>query len=169
MIGFNMPTIRPMTIADHETVLLLNEQSVHFLSPLSGERLAELQAQSALHIVAEQNGAVAAFLLALREGAGYDSVNYQWFAQRYPQFLYIDRVVVSAGSRSSGLGKRLYQYAFAYAADAEVARVVCEIDAQPPNPVSAQFHRKFGFKEVGRQSISGGAKIVSLQLANVWI
>jgi predicted GNAT superfamily acetyltransferase len=159
--------IRPMQRADYEAVLLLNEQSVHFLSPLSPRRLAELRARSALHLVVEQDEAVTAFLLAFREGAEYDSINYQWFQQRYRAFLYIDRVVVSAASRAGGLGSLLYRHAFTHAQGAGLPVVACEIDMRPPNPASERFHRKFGFKEVGQQALAGGTKIVSLQVASV--
>jgi predicted GNAT superfamily acetyltransferase len=43
--------------------------------------------------------------------------------------------------------------------------VACEFDVQPPNPASERFHAKFGFIEVGRQSVAGGKKTVSLQTA----
>jgi predicted GNAT superfamily acetyltransferase len=50
---------------------------------------------------------IAAFLLAFREGAGYDSVNYRWFAQRYERFLYVDRVVVAPAARGQGAASQL--------------------------------------------------------------
>jgi predicted GNAT superfamily acetyltransferase len=45
--------------------------------------------------------------------------------------------------------------------------VTCEYDIEPPNPASERFHRGFGFTEVGRQSVAGGKKQVSLQAAPV--
>ena len=167
-IRLTMTSIRAFTPADYAAILRLNEESVHFLSPLSGQRLAHLHAQSAVHVVAEaQPGEVMAFLLAFREGADYDSPNYQWFASRYERFLYVDRVVVSSVSRAGGLGSRLYQQVFTQAAEQGVPLVTCEFDVEPPNPASERFHAKFGFVEVGRQSAAGGAKRVSLQVASV--
>ena len=163
----NMPIIRPFSTADYEAILCLNEESVHFLSPMSEQRLAHLHAQSAVHLLAEAADSVSAFLLAFREGADYDSPNYQWFASRYERFLYIDRVVVSNRSRASGLGSRLYEHVFAQAAQDGVPIVTCEFDLQPPNPASERFHGKFGFHEVGRQSAAAGTKLVSLQVASV--
>ena len=159
--------LRPATRADFSTALALNEQSVQFLSPLSARRLARLHAASALHCVAEQDGCVIAFLLAFREGADYDSVNYAWFAQRYPRFLYIDRVVVALDSRAHGTGSALYAHAFKHAAQAGVPILACEFDLEPANPVSERFHAKFGFREVGRQWVAGGRKRVSLQTAEL--
>jgi predicted GNAT superfamily acetyltransferase len=44
-----------------------------------------------------------------------------------------------------------------------VTRVTCEFDIEPPNPASARFHGRFGFREVGRQNVAYAAKAVSLQ------
>jgi uncharacterized protein len=45
--------------------------------------------------------------------------------------------------------------------------VSCEFDVDPPNAVSARFHAKFGFKDVGQQRVAGGKKMVRLQTAPV--
>ena len=155
--------IRPTTAADHPRILALNEEFVRFLSPLTPARLSELDGGAALSLVVEQDAKVAAFLIAFREGAGYDSVNYRWFAQRYPSFLYIDRVVVGQALQGQGTGTALYRHVFAHAAAAGVRWVTCEIDCDPPNPVSDRFHARLGFREVGRQPVPGG-KQVSLQV-----
>ncbi|HUL66276.1 MAG TPA: GNAT family N-acetyltransferase [Burkholderiaceae bacterium] len=152
---------------DLSSVLALNEESVRFLSPLSRARLEALTEQAAAHWVIEAEGSVAAFLLAFREGASYESINYRWFADRYPSFLYIDRVVVSNSAQGQGLGTALYRAAFMHAQATLIPVVTCEFDVDPPNPVSASFHAKFGFREVGRQLVAGGKKTVSLHAASV--
>lgn len=157
--------IRDATPADFDAILGLNAESVHFLSPLTREKLEFLHAHAAYHRVACEDGGVAAFLLALREGAPYGSPNYRWFADRYPRFLYIDRVVVDAAFQGRRLGSLLYDDLFAHARSIAVPRVTCEFDIEPPNPVSARFHARFGFQEVGRQDVAGAAKAVSLQEA----
>ena len=159
--------LRRATAADSKSVLALNEESVQFLSPLNHGKLSHLVGQSALYLVAEEQGAVVAFLLALREGAQYDSSNYLWFASRYKQFLYIDRVVVSKALTAKGAGSLLYSELFRFAASRGVPRIACEFDIDPPNTPSERFHAKFGFQEVGRQRIAGGTKLVSLQTAAV--
>jgi len=160
-------SLRHAVAADFPAILRLNEESVRFLSPLTEARLAALHGQACWHRVGEENGQLVAFLLALREGADYDSPNYRWFAARYERFFYVDRVVVAAAAHGHGWGRRLYEDAFAAAAQLGIATVTCEFDVEPPNPVSEQFHRRFGFREVGRQSVAGGAKMVSLQAATI--
>jgi len=154
--------IRAAAPADFPAILALNAESVHFLSPLDAQRLQDLHAQAAHHRVVELEGAIAAFLLAFRDGADYDSPNYRWFAQRYAEFLYIDRVVVGATRQGQGLGALLYEDLFALARASGVTQVMCEFDLDPPNPASARFHARFGFREVGTQRLAGG-KQVSLQ------
>ena len=158
---------RDTTQRDFPAILALNEASVHFLSPLTPARLAALHAASAWHRVVEVDSVIAAFLLAFRECAAYDSPNYRWFCRRYPQFLYIDRVVVADTQRGGGLGRLLYEDAIEYARRAGVPRLTCEYDIEPPNEGSARFHQRFGFVEVGSQSVADGKKRVSLQALDI--
>jgi uncharacterized protein len=155
--------LRDATHADFSAILALNAESVRFTSVLDEACLNALHAQSACHRVFEIDGAVVAFLLALREGADYESPNYRWFAQRYGKFLYVDRVVVGGACQGRGVGALLYEDLFAFARACGVEQVTCEFDLQPPNPASARFHARFGFREVGTQWLAGGKKQVSLQ------
>jgi predicted GNAT superfamily acetyltransferase len=155
--------IRDARETDFEQILALNAESVHFLSPLDATRLTHLHRQAAYHRVVEHDGTIGAFLLAFREGADYDSPNYRWFVGEYPCFLYIDRIVVSSTTRGAGFGIQLYDDVIAFADASECDWLTCEFDLDPPNPVSAKFHQRFGFREVGRQWIGDGKKQVSLQ------
>jgi len=160
------PVLRAATAADHAAILALNLASEHALSPLDPARLAALVAQAAYHRVVDVDGTVAAFLLALREGAAYDSPNYRWFADRHPRFLYVDRIVVAQAHRGRRLGHALYADLFAFARAHGVGEVTCEFDVVPFNAASARFHAGFGFRELGRQRLAGG-KEVALQVAAV--
>ena len=157
--------LRPARTTDYPDILALNLESEAMLSPLDEARLAQLDSQAAYHRVLCDQGRVAAFLLAFREGADYDSPNYLWFAQRYERFLYIDRVVVAASHQGRGLGARLYRDLFAFAREHAIDAVTCEFYVQPPNEASRRFHAGFGFHEVGTQWVAGGTKQVSLQIA----
>jgi len=156
-------TLRDARREDFAAILALNAESVHFLSPLTADRLDALHCAAAYHKVIEIDGEVAAFLLAFREGAPYDSPNYLWFAERYPAFLYIDRIVVAPAHRGARLGVALYGDIIAFAAASGVPWLTCEFDLEPPNPASEQFHARMGFTEVGTQWLGGGTKRVSLQ------
>jgi predicted GNAT superfamily acetyltransferase len=41
--------------------------------------------------------------------------------------------------------------------------LTAEFDIEPPNPVSAAVHQRYGFREVGTQWLGCGKKQVSLQ------
>ncbi|MBN2083853.1 MAG: GNAT family N-acetyltransferase [Anaerolineales bacterium] len=154
--------IRDIAETDFPAVLELNLESVHFLTPLSRARLEGLHRQSAYHKVVEEDGRIVAFILAFREDAEYDSPNFLWFRERYPSFLYIDRLVVRDGCRGNGYGKRLYRDLTEYCRAENLTRITCEVDLDPPNPVSLGFHRKHGFREVGSHSPYDGKKKVLL-------
>lgn len=155
--------VRDATPSDFDSILQLNSAWVHYTSPLDASRIAALHSQAAWHRVVDVSGDVGAFLLALGPGATYDSPNYRWFDSRYADFLYIDRVVVSSACQRLGLGAALYHDAQARATACGYGCLVCEVDIDPPNPSSIAFHDRCGFIEVGTQSISDGAKRVSLR------
>jgi len=98
--------------------------------------------------------------MAFDQDADYDSPNYLWFRERYPRFVYVDRIVVAPAMRKRGLANHLYEDLFRVAKDAGHERVVCEVNFDPPNPASDAFHAALGFVEVGQASIHDGAKTV---------
>jgi predicted GNAT superfamily acetyltransferase len=162
--------IRPVGEADYDTLLRLNLESENFLSPLSLPRLQSLCAQAWYCRVialeeAVQEFPVQGFIIVLREGADYDSLNYQWFSRRYREFLYIDRVVISAAARGRHLAKHLYDDLFARGRRHGFTRITCEFDTDPPNDASRRFHERFGFREVGAQRVGAAQKAVSMQEA----
>ncbi len=147
----------PIGTPDLPAVHALNTLHAAELSMLSQERLEQLVA-SAFH--ARRIGTVDAFLIAFDQDAAYDSPNFLWFRERYPRFVYVDRIAVAASARGRGLARRLYEDLFAAAEQAGHGVVTCEVNAEPPNPASDAFHAALGFREVGHAAIHGGAKTV---------
>ena len=105
-------------------------------------------------------GGADALLIALDQSAAYDSPNFIWFRERYDRFVYVDRVIVSPAMRGHGLARRLYADLFDAAARAGHVRVCCEVNADPPNPVSEAFHAAMGFTVVGQQDLADRGKSV---------
>ena len=153
--------IRKAGIEDFPAIAALNAESERYLSPMPEARLERLHGWASYHRVIERDAKVVAFLLAFREGAGYDSPNYRWFSERYKSFVYIDRVVVAPEQRGNGLATTLYLDVFAFARKNRVAVVTCEFDIDPPNEVSRRFHERLGFEEVGKHAYNN--KRVSMQ------
>lgn len=159
--------LRNASADDFGAIVELNAREVQQTSPMDLARLHELAQMSSYHTVAVIDGRVAAFLLALREGVPYLNDNYAWFAARFPQFIYVDRIVVGAEFAGLKIGSRLYENLFGYARSQGIKAITCEYNVQPPNPASRRFHDKFGFKELGQQWVAQGTKLVSLQAAEV--
>ena len=160
--------IRKAEEKDYPFILRVNEENVEVLSPMDEDGIQNFSRWSELFLIAEADGTSAAFLLALREGlADYDSENYLWFSKNYDKFLYIDRIVIDAPYRRSGLGGALYQEVFRHADATGVLFVTAEIDTEPYNEVSLGFHQTMGFREVGVQTVRNNTIKVSLQEAKV--
>ena len=104
---------------------------------------------AASHVRAEPTGL--ALIVAMHEGCGYDNPNFAWQARHFERFYYIDRVAVSAAARGQGLARRLYNDLEQVARRNGHERLVCEINAEPPNPKSDAFHQRLGFVPVGEQ------------------
>ncbi|WP_119417791.1 GNAT family N-acetyltransferase [Desertibaculum subflavum] len=100
------------------------------------------------------------FLIALDERAPYANPNFAWFKQRYPAFVYIDRVVVEAPHRGRGVARALYEDLFAETRRSGRSRIVCEVNAEPPNPASDAFHARLGFSVVGTAHLVDRQKTV---------
>jgi predicted GNAT superfamily acetyltransferase len=156
--------IVPVTAADLQAdeglaaaLLALNNADAVALSALRGERLRQLVGMA---FFAGRIGVDEALLIAMDQDTAYDNQNFQWFRARYTRFVYVDRVVVSAAARGRGHARRLYQDLFARAVLAGQRRIVCEVNAQPPNPASDAFHASFGFALVGEGRIAGAGKTV---------
>lgn len=90
----------PILPADHEKVLGLNNAHAAELSWLDEARLDHLLSQAFL---ARKVGDVEALLLTFDQDADYDSPNFIWFRERYPRFVYVDRVVTADHARGKGL------------------------------------------------------------------
>ena len=131
-------------------VLALNNEHADELSFLDEYRLGYLVAQA---FYARRIGDVDAFLIAFDQGADYDSPNFQWFKQRYPRFVYFDRLCVAPAARRRGLAHRLYVDAFAHARQQGHRLIFLEVNRDPPNPASDAFHAALGFAEIATMRI----------------
>ena len=143
--------------------------SVLALNNAVGPRILALDASSmrwffnsALYFrIAEIDGVIAGFLIALRETSSYASQNFLWFRERYPEFVYIDRIVIAQPYRGLGLGRIFYCDVTSYA-ELRVPLLACEVFLEPRDDVAVLFHGTYGFHEVGQQLMEGIDRHVSL-------
>lgn len=144
-----------------QRILELNAGEVQYTSAMDMAGFVRLEKLAAYCKVALAHGEVAAFIIAMPSTTNYVNDNFSWFAARYDNFLYIDRIVVDKKFFSQGIGSKLYTDLLDFAAKNGFFRIVCEYNIKPLNAASQKFHAKFGFKEVGTQWL--GEKKVSMQ------
>lgn len=146
--------LRPITPADREQVLAWNHDHVELLSRLDADRLVALLGWADLGCVITDGGRDVGFVLTFAAGTAYDSANYRWFSEHYERFYYLDRVVVDPSARRTGVASRVYDEIEERAR--RRAPVMClEVNLEPPNQPSLQFHRRRGYAEVGQDDSSG--------------
>lgn len=142
--------IRDVRENELDAVLAMNNAAGAGILPIDGARLAWFWRHAAYFRVAEVDGQIAGFLIALMPVADYDSTNFRWFRERYPEFVYIDRIVVAGDHRGEGLGRVFYADVQSFA-EVRSPRLACEVFVNTGNDPATIFHRSFGFREVGQQ------------------
>lgn len=100
------------------------------------------------------------FLIAFDQDTNYQSPNFLWFKQRFPKFVYVDRLATAARARGQGHAIKLYDALFSAARAAGHKLIVCEINEIPSNPVSVALHARFGFVKVGEAEVQALGKTV---------
>lgn len=140
-------------------LLALNNAHAVELSLADEARMAMLVERAFL---AARVGKLDAALIAFDQDADYDSTNFLWFRARYPRFVYVDRIVTAPHARGRGLARRLYAHLFEQARLAGHERVVCEVNSDPPNPVSEAFHQALGFEPIGEAMLGNGKTVTYL-------
>ena len=149
---------------EHARILALNNAHAIETSLLDEARLKSMLDEAFL---ATRIGDVDAFLIVFDQRARYDSSNFAWFQARYPDFVYVDRIITGPNARGKGYARSLYEDLFEKAAARGHKRVVCEVNLDPPNPGSDAFHAALGFAEVGRHLLPASGKIVRYLSKNI--
>jgi uncharacterized protein len=152
--------VRPVEPGDLPALLDLNNAHSVELSLLDLEKMRGLLGVAALAMAIGPAGQPDAFLLAFDHDAPAQGPNHAWFLARRPRFLYVDRVCVHPRARRQGLARALYSHALAEAVRRGLPVLCCEVNIDPPNPVSDAFHASFGFVEVGRAFLPDRGKSV---------
>ena len=150
--------LRPVRRDDPEEIdalHALNQQNIPSVGDIPRERMQRFAAIAARFTVVEVGGAIAAYLIALDPHADYASPNFIWFRDRRQEFLYVDRLAVATEHRRRGIGGRLYRDLEEHARGIGCPRIACEVNLEPRNEASLEFHRALGFGEVGRAPARG--------------
>lgn len=143
-------------VREHEldSVLALNNAAGPGILPMDAAKLRFFWENADYFRVAEKDGLMAGFLIALSQEAGHDSPNFLWFRERYPEFLYIDRIVVASTRRGAGVGRVFYADVQSFA-ELRLPRLAAEVFMESSSHPALLFHGSFGFREVGQQVMPG--------------
>ncbi len=153
-------SFRPFESADLQAVHTLNEAAVPAVGSVSTAQMAGLNEMATQFLLAHYELDLAGFLILMSPGSSYTSINYQWFSERYSQFLYVDRIVIDPSFHRRGIATAFYAKAWSDAQRLSTP-LTCEVNVVPPNPESMAFHSRLGFREVGRQK-NDGEQMVSM-------
>lgn len=148
--------------SDIDAALKLNNANAPAVGEIDHADL-EFLIEHSLYSFAIGDETLHAFCITFAPGAPYMSVNYQWFSRKYPEFVYLDRIVVSEEMRNKTLGAKLYRAVEQRMIKDRCAPLLtCEVNLKPPNLGSIRFHNRIGFREVGQQDSKPGLTVSML-------
>ena len=147
----------PLATLPLKTFLDLNNRNARELSFADTELFASMIAAATY---ARGFTAPLGFLIAFDQDSGYPGGHFQWFKARLDRFVYVDRVVIEEARRGQGLARRLYDDLFSVARANGQTVITCEINSDPPNPVSDAFHAKLGFRAITTATLPDNSKTV---------
>ena len=135
--------------AQLQSIYDLNQANTPEVGSLeSMQHLKQLIDFSAYNLLALKEDEIVGFIICMREGSAYGSENYKFFSKRLKKFLYVDRVAIDERHRRAGLGQAIYEDIFSQASK-ESLPVALEVNTQPVNQPSLNFHEKMGFDRIG--------------------
>lgn len=134
---------------DRADVLDLNERHAHLTAPMDEQRLDYLREVGTVEVI-RHDGAFAGFVVTMAGDAAYDSGNFRWFAERYDEFGYLDRIVIHEDFRRRGLAGRVYDEIEARTAR-QAPLLALDVNSDPPNVESLAFHAARGYEQVGER------------------
>ena len=150
-------------VREHEldSVLALNNNAGLAILPLDSAKVRRFYETAEYFRVAERDGNLAGFLVGFGSGAAHDSSNFAWFGERYPQFFYIDRIVVASRRRGGGVGRAFYADVQSFA-ELRYPQLACEVFLDHGADPALLFHGSFGFREVGQNVMAEAAVRASM-------
>lgn len=153
--------LRDVHASDLPAVLGLNNTAGSSILPMESAQLDWFYHHADYFRVAEVDGHLAGFLVAVHSDTRHASSNFKWFRAHHDAFVYIDRVVVGDLHRGHGLGRMFYSDVQSYA-EVRSPKLACEVFLEPRDDFSLLFHGTFGFHEASQQVMPESGRRVSL-------
>ncbi|MDB3881676.1 GNAT family N-acetyltransferase [Gammaproteobacteria bacterium] len=135
--------------AQFQSIYDLNQANTPEVGSLESiQHLKQLIEFSSYNLLVLKEDEIVGYIICMREGSAYASENYKFFTQRLKKFLYVDRVAIDEQHRRAGLGQAIYEDIFAQAISDSLP-IALEVNTQPVNQPSLNFHEKMGFDRIG--------------------
>ncbi|HEY2031355.1 MAG TPA: GNAT family N-acetyltransferase [Myxococcales bacterium] len=138
--------MRAIEPADLPAILALNNAHARELGRATEAELARFLDNASHTAAIGPRADPDAFLICFDHTTPPQGPNHAFFLARHPRFLYVDRVCVHERARRRGLGRALYEDAFAIASARSLPLVCCEVDVE--NAGSLAFHVAMRFTAV---------------------
>ena len=155
-----MIDVRPVGPDDLAVVRRLNAANEPDVGPLDDTRVELFTSAADAFWVAVDQGEVVGLFVGLLAGHDYRSPNYQWFADRWERFAYVDRIALAPSTRGTGLADAIYDRWEGLARGANASVLCAEVNLRPPNPRSLAFHRRRGLRPVAEVAPHGDDHLV---------
>jgi predicted GNAT superfamily acetyltransferase len=152
-------TVRSLELDDLDWMLRVNNAAVPAVNPHDASSLRALVDDADRCWVAVAGTRRVGMLVTFGPGASYESSNYRWLSERFEDFRYVDRIVVVPDAKGRGVGRALYGVLEEHAASVEAQRMLCEVNIEPPNPMSVAFHTAMGWSAVADRDVSPGKAV----------
>ena len=103
-----MPIIRELTEDYLDLMLAINQENVPAVGPETAETMRQIFEWSYLALGINVDQTLVGYCLMMKPGLPYGSTNYQWFCDKYSDFIYLDRVAFTESHQGKGYGSLLY-------------------------------------------------------------
>ena len=157
--------IEHATKNDLKSILSLNQESIPAVSSSNIEMMEHFLIICDYFKVCKINGEIIGFLNALLPSKDYKSEHYKWFNDRYESFIYVDRIIFNESYQNQGYGTVFYDDLKKSIKNTSLD-IACEINIKPYNKQSINFHKKYGFKKVGRKDINSEKSVIYMIYEN---
>ena len=148
---------------DVANIIAINQASRPAVAALDRRELSRLLNIGAIVLVADLECCVSGYLIAFTQDAAYDGEEFRYFRQSLKRnFLYVDQAAVDQRFYRRGVGTTLYQALAERMPATGAATLCCEVNIEPPNPVSMAFHRQIGFRVTTELVITDGRTVALL-------
>ena len=87
-----MVIIRDLTSSDLDEAWRINQANTPAVGDEPRDAMDEILSMCTIALASEVDGQVVGFCMVLPPDTTYDSPNYRFFCDRFPEFVYLDRV-----------------------------------------------------------------------------